>query len=154
MKQTERRSLFGKTYSLLCFRCKHRIPHLPKAKSKGVPNQPFYRNLIKEIKKTADIPMMTALQRRHSRNSFQTRRPSDASLAIFFCPSSTKTQKSRITAPLHSHTFSDTFQNRRTIPTSTACTTGCFTFTIPLTATPPRLKLSFNSNAPGIQRRR
>ena len=84
MKQTERRSLFGKTYPLLCFRCKHRIPHLPKAKSKGVPNQPFYRNLTKEIKKTADIPMMTALQRKHSRNSFKKREAIDTPPATSF----------------------------------------------------------------------
>ena len=105
MKQTERRSLFGKTYPLLCFRCKHRIPHLPKAKSKGVPNQPFYRNLIKEIKKPADIPMMTALQRRHSRNSFQTRRPIEPSLVTFLPAFSKNTKEPHHGSSALSHLF-------------------------------------------------
>ena len=153
MKQTERRSLFGKIYPLLCFRCRHRIPHLPKAKSKGVPNQPFYRNLIKEIKKTADIPMMTALQRRHSQNSFQTRRPIEPSLVTFLPAFSKNTKEPHYGSSALSHLFGY-LQNRCTIPTSTACTTGCFTFRTSLTTTPPRLNLSFNSNAPGIQRKR
>ena len=152
MKQTERRSLFGKTYPLFWLPIQTPHPAFAESEIKRHP-QPFYRNLIKEIKKTADIPMMTALQRRHSQNSFQTRRPIEPSLVTFLPAFSKNTKEPHYGSSALSHLFGY-LQNSCTIPTSTACTTGCFTFRTSLTTTPPRLNLSFNSNAPGIQRKR
>ena len=156
MKNTEKRGLFGKSLHLHIdrFQNPHPFTCFKRDRAKGVPKRSLHCKFIKKTKKPADILMTIALQRRRSRNPEEQFTPPATSLARLRQKRKRAVLDSSLVPSRLRYTTRLRLQNRRIIPTSTACTIGCFTFKTLLPATPPTLKLLFNSNAPGIQRKR